>query len=140
MTGRRTKIIVIEDDPNNRDRNNQYLLTELPARKAERWAWKAFLVLGKAGIDIEAISGSGMAGIANLGIEAIRGLAKASYDDLSPLLDEMEQSIEFIPDPKSHPDRKRPLIESDVQEWSTWLTFRMEFIKIHTGFSRADVQ
>ena len=47
---RRTKTYVIADE--NRDKGKMFLLTEMPALQAEKWAIRAFLALAKAGLVI----------------------------------------------------------------------------------------
>ena len=71
---RNTATIVI--DAAGRDHGKVFLLTELPALQAEKWAVRAFLAMSHNGIEIpEDIANSGLAGIASIGIKAIGAMA-----------------------------------------------------------------
>lgn len=123
----RTAVVTIDGDPKkNRDAGKTFLLTEMDAFKAEWWAIKLTLALGRAGMDLpENIQG--MAAIAAAGLGA---LMKIDPADAKPLLDEMLTCAVYQHAPK-HP----PLpLEGNVEEPSTLLTLRKEIFKLHTGF------
>lgn len=120
------------DDKFERDAGKSFLITELSATAAERWAVKAFLSLARAGIDVpENIRSMGFSGLALLGMRALGGM---QFDDAIDLLEEMFRCIELLPD-KTNPNVKRPLIEDDIEEVRTRLYLRAEVFKLHTGFS-----
>lgn len=118
----------------NRDFGKVFVLTELPASRAEAWAARAILALMASGVDLpENFERLGMAGMAELGIRALSGL---KWEVAKPLLDEMFECIQIMPDPNK-PHVVRPLIEQDIEEISTRGKLRMEVWKLHTGFLKA---
>lgn len=130
---RKTKIVTVTAD--GRDRGKQFLITEMPASQAEKWAFRAFFALGRAGIQVpDEMAGLGMAAIAVVGI---RALAMLRFEDAEPLMDEMMNCVQAMPDP-ARPQIVRPLIEDDVEEPATRLFLRSEVLELHTGFSIAD--
>jgi len=130
---RKTKVVTITAE--GRDRGKQFLITEMPASRAEKWAFRAFFALGRAGIQVpEEMAGMGMSVIAVIGI---RALAMLRFEDAEPLMDEMMGCVQFMPDP-ARPAIVRQLIEDDVEEATTLLLLRSEVIELHTGFSIAD--
>jgi hypothetical protein len=128
---RKTLTVII--DKAGRDQGKTFLLEEMPAAQAERWAMRAFLALARSGVDIpEDIASAGLAGIATLGIKALGGL---SFGDAEPLLNEMMGCVRLIPDP-SRPGvmLSYPQFEGQIEEPVTFLTLRMEVFKLHTDF------
>jgi hypothetical protein len=132
---RKSKTIVIEDA--GRDHNKMFVLNEMSASQAEKWALRAFLALARSGVDIpDDISERGFAGIAILGLKA---LGQMNYYDAEPLLDEMFSMIQVVPDPKN-PKIKRGydcvggLVEDDIEEPLTRIKLRKEMIALHTDF------
>lgn len=132
---RRTIEVKIEDE--GRDKGKVFVLTEMPASQAERWAVRAFLALAHSGVELpDNIEGAGMAGIAVLGFTALSGV---KFEEIEPLMNEMFACIKIKPDP-SNGNIIRDLIEQDIEEVSTRLTLRQRVFELHTGFSLADVQ
>lgn len=139
---RKTKLVTIEAE--GRDRGKSFLITEMSAMAAEKWAAKALLALGRAGAEVpdEALE-AGMLGILAAGLAAFR---KMDFADAEPLLDEMMGCITFVGDPArkdaltGHPV-SRPIAwgdttqDGDIEEVSTLLTLRGEALEVHTGFS-----
>lgn len=129
---RKTTTVTI--DSQGRDHGKTFLLREMPASQAEKWAMRAFLGLAKSGATVpEGLSESGMAGIATLGFRALSGI---TFDLLEPLLDEMFECVSLIPDP-SRPQVVRALIEDDIEEVGTRLRLRKEVFALHVDFSQA---
>jgi hypothetical protein len=111
-----------------RDHGKSYLITEMDAFRAEWWAIKLALALGKAGMELPE-NVQGMAAIAVAGMGA---LMKIDPADAKPLLDEMLGCCAYQHAP-GHPTL--PLTGSGVvEEASTLLTLRKEVFKLHTGF------
>ena len=129
---RNTKIVTITDE--GRDKGKTYLLTEMPASQAEEWAMRALLLATQSGADIPK-DVHGMAAIAVMGIQTILGGVK--FESLKPLLDEMFQCVQIIPDLRKS-TFARPLIEDDIEEVGTRLHLRNEVLSLHLGFSLAD--
>ena len=108
---RKEAVITLKDA--GRDTGKTFIIKEMPASQAEKWAARAFLALAKSGVDIpEDISSIGAAGIAIMGLKALAGL---KYEEAEPLLDEMMTCISIIPD-ASRPNVTRHLIEDDIEE------------------------
>jgi hypothetical protein len=117
-----------------RDAGKVFVITELPASRAESWAMRAILALMQGGAQIpDGFERKGMAGLAELGLNALMGLR---WEDLEPLLDEMFTCIQMMPDP-TKPHVIRALIESDIEELMTRIKLRAEVWKLHTGFLKA---
>src|SRR5512147_2710546 len=110
---RKTKTVTV--NAQNRDNGKSFLLTEMPALKAEKWAARAFLALAKSGIELpDSATSNGMAGFASVGFEAI---GRLDWADAEPLLDEMMTCVQISPSPGV----VRPLVEGadDIEEVTT---------------------
>ena len=115
-----------------RDKGKVFVITEMPATQAEKWAARAFFAMAKSDMEIpDDISSTGMAGIAALGV---RAFGRMDFHDAEPLLDEMFQCVKFMPDPMK-PEVVRGLIEDDIEEVRTRYELRKETIKLHINFS-----
>lgn len=131
------KSATITIDLPGRDIGKVFLLTEMSAMKAEKWAARALLVLARSNMQIpEGITSAGMAGIAVIGIHALAGVEFAQAE---PLLDEMLQCVEFIPD-AARPMVKRHLMEDDIEEVRTYVRLREEVLSLHVGFSIGELR
>jgi hypothetical protein len=131
---RKEAIVTIPASADNRDAGKIFVITEMSAVKAEKWATRALLALSRSGVELDPqIIKGGLAGIAVAGIRAITSIA---FYDAEPLLDEMMQCVELMPDPKL-PMVKRALVENDIDELGTMLLLRSEVINLHVGFSIA---
>ena len=129
---RANSTVTITDE--NRDKGKMFKITELPASRAEAWAMRAILALMHSGVELpEGFERMGMAGVAEIGIKALSGL---QWDVAKPLLEEMWECVQIIPDPKNL-NIQRPLIESDVEEVATRIKLRAEVWKLHTDFLKA---
>jgi hypothetical protein len=125
------KEITITIEDSGRDQGKVFLIKEMAASQAEKWAARAFLALAKSGVDIpDDIENAGLAGIAALGVKALSGM---TFAEAEPLLDEMMACVSIIPDPK-RPSVTRHLIEDDIEEIKTRLKLRAEVFKIHFDF------
>lgn len=131
MARRTTNVLI---DIAGRDHGKTFVITEMAASDAERWATRALLALGRSGVDLpEDISRSGLAGVAALGVRAFAGLP---WELAEPLLNEMFRCVTFMPD-ASRPGVVRQLIEDDIEEVATRLKLREEVISLHVNFSIA---
>lgn len=130
---RKTKTLRIPDEDGNRDRGKAFLLTEMAAIPAEKWAMRAFIALSRSNADIPTdVLGMGWAGLALIGLHGLAGL---QFGEAEPLLDEMWNCVTVIPDPDGHPDVTRPLLMGDVEELETILRIRQEVFNLHANFS-----
>lgn len=117
-----------------RDQGKVFVITEMPASKAESWAMRALLALMAGGVEVpDGFERMGMAGMAEVGLKAIAGL---KWEVAEPLLAEMWECVQIMPD-SGKPHVTRALIEQDIEEVATRLKLRMEVWKLHTGFLKA---
>lgn len=129
---RATANITITDE--GRDRGKVFVITEMPASRAEAWAYRALLALIAGGVDLpEGFERLGMAGMAELGIKALSGL---KWEVAEPLLAEMWDCVQYMPDPHK-PQVVRALVEDDIEEIVTRAKLRAEVWKLHAGFLKA---
>lgn len=133
---RKTVSYTVPVSPDNRDSGRSFLITEMAADRAERWATRAVLALAKAGVDIgEGGENAGMAALAVAGFRAMGGL---DPETLEPLLAEMFTCVRYVP--TAHGAAPQPIMDGDnsqIEEVSTRFALRMEVFKLHTGFSLA---
>jgi hypothetical protein len=136
---RKTKTIVIKAtayDRPNRDAGKHFLLTEMSAAHAEKWAARALLAIAQSGAEIPPeVLAMGVPAVLAMGV---RSLMTMAFADAEPLLDEMMGCVQVVPDPK-RPDIMRPLDDEDIEEVTTRLLLRSELVELHTGFSIAAV-
>jgi hypothetical protein len=117
-----------------RDKGKLYVITEMSAEQGESWATRALLAIMAGNIDLpENFESLGMAALASLGV---RALASLKWEVAKPLLDEMFECIQIIPD-KKKTHVSRDLIESDIEEIPTRFQLRLEWWKLHMGFLTA---
>lgn len=132
---RKTKVVIIND---GRDTGKHFLITEMPALKAARWADRAFLALAHSGIDIGADYAS--QGIVGLVAAGINMLAMAKYEELDPLLDELMGCVSIIRDPRN-PSTAVPIqFDTDIEDIETVYLIRREVLQLHASFTLAGVQ
>jgi len=126
---RKVKTFTVSAD--GRDKGKIFVLTEMPATKAEKWALRAFLGLARHGIKIpEGVQRLGMVGLAQYGLTL---LGQLPYDDAEVLMDEMFQCVKI--QPGSDPNVTRELIEDDIEEVATRMELRKEIFTLHVDFT-----
>jgi hypothetical protein len=123
---RKKKTITITEA--GRDLGKNFLLTEMPVDRGEKWAARALLALAKSGAELPD-GGDGMAALASFGLE---GITKLAWEDVEPLLDEMMGCIKFIPAPGM--ERDLMLSADDIEELGTLLTLRKGILGLHFDF------
>jgi|SRR6185312_11470601 len=122
----------VEDE--GRDQGKVFLLREMPASQAERWALRAFLAVSRSGIELpEEATKAGFAGLASYGLTLI---GKLPFDEAEVLMEEMFGCVSRIPEP-SKSDFSRSLVEDDIEEVSTRVKLRIAVFKLHADFSKA---
>ncbi len=122
-------------DAEGRDKGKAFKLTELPCAQAEMWALGVLSAMGQSGVEVdEDMMAEGMAGLARFGISAIM---KIRRDLAEPLLAEMMDCVERVPD-AAKSAVVRPLNDDDIDEVTTRLTLRKEVLTLHLGFFTAD--
>jgi hypothetical protein len=142
--GLKTAIVIVPASEDNRDSGKQFLLTEWPAARAEKWAVRMFLALKGTGSEIaESSQRLGMVGVAFAGLNAFLR-AEVDPDVLEPLLDQMFECVKVIRDPKAvDKDTGGPVAtdivsDDDIREIKTRFWLRSEVLKLHTNFSFTD--
>jgi hypothetical protein len=132
------KIVTVPNEPSwGRDQGKTFLLTEMPAAQAEKWAMRAFLALKGSDSQIPTnIQSLGMVGVAIVTLNVFLR-ASVKFEELSPLLDEMLDCVKAVP-VKNDVTSARPLIPGEIQEVATLGWLRSEVLELHTGFSWAD--
>lgn len=120
-----------------RDDGKVFLITEMPAAQAEKWAWR--LVIACKGTTAEIPDSVALLGMAGLTIRLLNGVLAADvrFADLETLLDEMFTCVTIIRD-TAHPEIAAALIPSDIEEVYTRAWLRSEVIRLHTNFSPID--
>jgi hypothetical protein len=142
---RRSKVVTItEGSPaTNRDHGKQFLIREMSADAAERWAIQCLLAFANAGAKLpESQLMSGLEHMAAsyqaLMIQGIRSLAGMRYADVEPLLAQMLACVTFKPQTAAPIDMSLESTLSQIEEVKTLLTLRYEVLSLHLGFSLAD--
>lgn len=132
---RKTEEVIIPQG--NRDAGKVFLLTEMSAARAEKWAARLLIALAAQQLIAPGDARMGMAGLAGVSTEMIGAL---SFDVVEPLMDEMMECVTIIRDPKAARNalgepQSYQLLEDDIEEVSTRITLRGRLIDLHTGFS-----
>lgn len=139
---RREEIVDVpnDDEAYQRDAGKRFVIKEMPALQADKWATRVLLALSRAGADIGMIQGYGVAGLQMAGIQSLPNL---NFEDAEPLMDEMIPYMRFLPPAAPTPDwdHALPIIlntkdgDGDtVQEIMTWMLLRAKFVELHTRF------
>lgn len=129
---RKTKVFIAQEE---RDKGKQFLITEMAAFRAERWARRVLMGLSRSKAPPpEGVLEMGMAGLSYFGIRAFMSM---DFDEAEPLMAEMMECVSVIPDPRN-PTFSRPMDDEDIEEVLTIAQLRSEVIELHTGFSPAD--
>ncbi|MGF6444394.1 hypothetical protein [Paraburkholderia youngii] len=127
---RKTLTYTVQAD-GGRDAGKMFKLTEMSAEAAEKWAIRALLALGRAGVQIpDSAVREGMGAIARIGIGL---LMRVDFHDAEPLLDEMMACVQIQPNPNDLAV-VRALVADDIEEVATRVLLRREVFRLHTGF------
>lgn len=133
----RKESIVRIDNPESRDNGREFLIVEMSALRAEKWATKALLALVSSGADIgeDVNINSGIEELAKVGIKSLMGL---KYEYLEPLLDEMFECMYYLRKPGDTSSRQQLSVENCenfIEDTATILKLRAETLSLHLGFS-----
>lgn len=132
--GLKTKEVTIAAAEDNRDSGKKFLLTEMPALKAEKWARHAASAVNRSDLDVrEEIKQLGMLGFYLAGFQALAG---GDVDQVDVLMDQMLPQIQII-----EPKVTRALTPDggDIEEITTIILLRKELLELHMGFTFADL-
>ena len=131
-----SKVVVVPNDASiyPRDKGKAFLISEMPAFQAEKWAMRAFLALkgSESQIPLE-VKNLGMVGVAIIGINVFLR-ASVNFEELSPLLDEMFTCVKALPNQQDL-NSARPVIEGEILDVPTLGWLRSQVLELHTGFS-----
>lgn len=110
----------------NRDKGKRFVITEMSAVQAHKWATKAlFAILNSGGEIPDNMLKMGMAGIATAGFAQISSIP---YAVAEPLLDELMGCVKIVQD--LAPDG-RPLMGDDIEEITTIFELQGAVMKMH---------
>lgn len=128
---RHEKRILIEI---GRDKGKTFIIREMAASKAEKWANRAILAVANSGANIDHVVGSGMAGLAMSGYKALFGIKEAiALELIGEMWSCIQISVPALPD-------GRDLVEDDTEEVGTRWLLEAEVFALHTGFSLAELK
>lgn len=134
---RNKKLVVIKE---GRDKGKGYLITEMDPFRGEKWATRLLLAAAEGGMDVPDGFDVTTAAMAKLAPMVMLAIAKAKWETLEPLLNEMLGCVEYMPKP-DEPMSKLPLaaVEDAIEDVKTIVTIRKEWIALHMGFSWAEI-
>jgi hypothetical protein len=126
------KILKLKIKDEGRDLGKTFVITEMSARRGHQWATRALFAVMNGGVEIpDNIMSAGLAGLAAIGVQA---LGQVSIDVAEPLLDELLDCVEIMPDP-GKPEVTRALIDDDLEEIATIFKLQKEVLALHINFS-----
>jgi len=129
---RKTREITITNK-DSRDFGKSFLITEMPALQAERWARHGLAAFVRGADMPDDLENAGMAAWASLAIRAIGNMPEEAADRMwDQLLACVKIKVDAMP-------AGRPLIldqedGNDIEEPTTIAKLRMEAFDLHTGF------
>jgi hypothetical protein len=127
-----------------RDNGKTFILTEMPADQAERWALRVLLAAGNGHKDIvpdgalqaALEGGNNDAAMAKLAAVGFRALFSIPWADAEPLLDEMMACVQYQPEaPGVMPQAIMTGVASQIEDAATRVKLRLKVFELHTGFS-----
>lgn len=133
------KVITHKIASEGRDQGKLFRLTEMSSSKGEAWALRVFMGLLQGNVDVPPglLDNLGMAALAEFGMRALTSL---KWDVLEPLLKEMFDCVQIIPDPNQLLV-VRPLQgdmgDYDIEEIPTRVELRVQVWKLNMGFLKA---
>jgi hypothetical protein len=111
-----------------RDSARVYLITEMSAFKAEKWAIKALWLIAANGSDLtSAMNDAPFAEFVRSGLVA---LFKVDFKQAEPLLDEMLSCVSLVTNAGTRPI----ILADDFEDPRTLIKLRKEIFALHTDF------
>lgn len=108
----------------NRDKGKTFVITEMDSFSAYDWATRALFGMLNSGMPIsKELLDAGMVGIAQMGLEGVRGLPASIA---LPLMEELQACVRI-----KEPNGSRAVMKSDVEEFSTWFQMQKEAFTLH---------
>lgn len=126
------KVSEYKIDTDGRDKGKVFVITEMSAVQAEKWAMRAILAAARSGVDIGDASRMGMQGVAMIGIGALLNM---SWVDAEPLIDEMMDCVKI-----KEASGARDIMGDDIEEIATRFLLRKAIMELHVDFSTAGNQ
>lgn len=124
---------VRSDKIGSRDAGKVFVLTEMPADQAERWALRALFSMQTAGIEIpDDAAQAGLASVFQVGLKAI---TTVPWKEAEPLLAEMMACVQYEHAPNQPLQRIMDGEQSQIEDVTTRLLLRAKVFELHTGFS-----
>ncbi len=121
------RIVEVAAPAEGRDRGQRFVITEMPALQAERWAIRVVMAMLKAGVELPVdAADAGMEALSTWGLIA---LSTVDFFIIEPLLDEMMGCIQI-----REKAVIRALVASDIEDVETRLLLRWEVWRLHTAF------
>jgi len=112
-----------------RDAGKRFLITEMSAMQAERWATRLLMAaFGAEGFDMAKLGA-----MSNIAASGIKILSQVPFVVAEPLLTEMLTCVQIMPNPKD-PTVRRPIDDDDIEEVGSLLKLRTEVLKLHIDF------
>lgn len=131
---RRVEEVRIEGDPaTNRDAGKLFIVTEMPAVQAERWASRLIVLLSEAGADVPEGWEPGSQSLAEL-LKLGAPFIKVLQD---PSLEEWWGCVKYQHRPNQMPQAIVFNDRCQIEEVSTVGALRMKVLELHTGFFSA---
>jgi hypothetical protein len=124
----------VPENRRNRDGGKVFVITEMSALQAERWANRAILAVGNSGAKIDHVKGAGIAGIAVLGFKALFGISEG------PALELADELMTCVRIKVAAMPQGRPLTDDDIEEVATRWLLKEKVFELHTGFSWAEIK
>ena len=140
------KTISVTIDGDNRDKGKTYLITEMSAFAADKWAFRVLSAINVGNIDmgffsdVEELAKTGMQGV-NAASKMLGGAINLlqSIDEykLDAIVDDLHYCCAFIPMPGALPRPVMDKVDGDVEEVSTLFKLKVEALKLHLDFLKA---
>lgn len=132
MANRKTQVITL-DSTCRRDAGKSFLITEMSPIKSTKWIYRTIIALVNAGVDFpDGAENMGWGVLITATLTDLKhGLA---WDQLEPLLDELMECVKFLPN-TDNLSVTRGLIESDIEEFTTFMRLQKEVIQLHANFT-----
>lgn len=121
-------------DTTSRDAGTRYLITEMSATDAEKWALRAFIGMAKNGITIPQYTQEG--GMALMALYGLNMVAQLPVEEAEYLMGRMMDCVKVMPN-DNNDDVVRELVEEDIQDVATRVKLRAEVFKLHVDFIQA---
>ncbi len=124
------KVETVTIDREGRDKGKSYVLTEMPAMQAEKWALRLLNAAARNGLAIpDDVAAAGMAGVAQMvAVNGMAALAGIAWADMEPLLDEMMECVQIRPSAGVTRDVH---LETDIEEIFTRVQLRGAILRLH---------